>query len=92
MTSPDLAARAARVGRLAWIVFGFSLVFLVVLAVTHAIGSPVPWTVWALALLNTVNTTSGLPGLPIRVSHALSLLSLGLLLAALVAMVTGVLL
>ena len=85
------AAREARVGRFAWIIFGLSVLFVAVLAVVHARGSETSWTVWGLALFNIVNATGGLPGLALRVSRALTMLSAAMLLATLAAMVVSAL-
>jgi hypothetical protein len=87
----EASPRVARLGRFAWLVFGFSVLFLAVLGVTRARGSEVSWTVWALALLNIINATSGLPGLSIRISRALTMLSFGVLLATVALMVSSLL-
>ncbi len=91
MPSTDvISARAARVGRLAWIVFGLGVLFLVVLGVTHARGSEVSRTVWALALISIVNGASGLPGLSIRTTRALVALSAAALLATIAVTISDV--
>ena len=90
MASTDVpSTRASRLSLLEWIGFGLGISFLALLVVSRARGANVSWIIWALALLNVVNMAGGLPGVPSRARLALTVASLGLCLATLAALVSG---
>jgi hypothetical protein len=76
--------------RLNRITFWIAWLFLAMLIATRAFGRDVSWPLWAVALLNAGNASLNMLRLPFRVSLALSALSIGIVLALMIAIIVSV--